>query len=299
MIDSSALAIDKSAPRPSLLAQAWPALLPALALALRPRIPEWGAMWLLGYSIFLAFKILTLRSLPSPPRPLAGLAYATLWVGMDAERFLRRPAAASSRRDWLLASLKTFLGVALVWGVARLAYPVHALLGGWTGIVGLGFILHFGGFHLLALAWQAAGFDAVHIMKSPLLARSVGDFWSARWNLAFRRLAHDYVFVPISRRAGARAAELAAFVFSGLLHEAVISVPARGGYGLPMLYFLIQWLGAGFERSPLGRRLGLRQGWRGRLFAWLVTAAPAFILFHPPFVLHVILPFLRAVGALR
>jgi hypothetical protein len=36
---------------------------------------------------------------------------------------------------------------------------------------------------------------------------------------------------------------------------------------------------------------------RGRLFAIAVTALPAFWLFHPAFVLNVVVPFLRVVGA--
>ena len=42
-----------------------------------------------------------------------------------------------------------------------------------------------------------------------------------------------------------------------------------------------------------------RRGWlRGRLFTLAIVAAPAFWLFHPPFVRRVILPFMQAIGAL-
>ena len=94
-----------------------------------------------------------------------------------------------------------------------------------------------------------------------------------------------------------RRALLAVFAVSGLLHELVISLPARGGYGLPSIYFAAQGLGLLLERSRAGRRLGLGRGWRGRLFALVVVAGPAFWLFHPPFIHKVILPMLRAIGA--
>lgn len=88
------------------------------------------------------------------------------------------------------------------------------------------------------------------------------------------------------------------FAASGLIHDLVISLPAHGGYGLPTGYFLLQGLGVTMERSALGKRLGLQQGATGWIFMAVVTAAPAFWLFHPPFVLRVILPFMHAIRAL-
>ena len=90
---------------------------------------------------------------------------------------------------------------------------------------------------------------------------------------------------------------MAAFLVSGAIHELVISVPAGAGYGLPTAYFLVQGGAVILERSRIGRRMGLRAGWRGRVFALLVVAAPAFWLFHPPFIRNVILPMLTAIGA--
>jgi len=67
-------------------------------------------------------------------------------------------------------------------------------------------------------------------------------------------------------------------------------LPAGGGYGLPTAYFLLQGIGILFER--VFPRI------RGRTFTVLITAVPAFWLFHPPFVHNVILPFMKAIGAL-
>ena len=53
-----------------------------------------------------------------------------------------------------------------------------------------------------------------------------------------------------------------------------------------------------FERSAFGRRMGLGHGWRGRLFALGVLLAPVGLLFHPPFVVGIIVPFMHAIGAL-
>jgi hypothetical protein len=53
-----------------------------------------------------------------------------------------------------------------------------------------------------------------------------------------------------------------------------------------------------FERSGFGRRLGLGAGWSGRLFAFAVLITPVGLLFHPPFVVGIIVPFLRALKAI-
>jgi alginate O-acetyltransferase complex protein AlgI len=156
----------------------------------------------------------------------------------------------------------------------------------WSALVGLASLLHFGLFHLAALAWQTAGVDARPLMQAPWRAVSPSEFWGRRWNLAFRELAHELVFRPMLRRWGPARATLAAFLTSGLIHDLVISLPARAGYGLPTLYFLIQAAGV----------LAGRKG--GRLFTILLVTLPAPLLFHPPFINRVIVPFLGAIRAL-
>jgi D-alanyl-lipoteichoic acid acyltransferase DltB (MBOAT superfamily) len=197
----------------------------------------------------------------------------------------------------MFAGLKTLMGAVLIWVGARAALTVNPLLAGWTGMVGIILLLHFGLFRLLALAWHAAGVKAMPLMRAPLLSRSLGEFWGRRWNTAFHELTTTFVFNPLRCAFGIRAAILLAFLASGLLHDLVISGPARGGYGLPTLYFLLQGAGVLFERTKIARRCGLGRGIRGWLFMLFVTAGPAFWLFHPPFVHCVILPMLHAIGA--
>ena len=83
---------------------------------------------------------------------------------------------------------------------------------------------------------------------------------------------------------------------SGLVHDLIISVPARGGFGLPTLYFVLQGAGMMVEKSSCGRR-HLR-GVAGRLFAIAVTALPLTLLFHASFITRVIVPFMREIGCL-
>ncbi len=135
-------------------------------------------------------------------------------------------------------------------------------------------------------------------MSKPILSKTLSEFWGKRWNLGFRQLAFDLIFQPLHRKTGVVAASLLVFLASGLVHDLVISLPTRGGYGLPTAYFILQGLGVTLERSSFGRRLGLQHGLPAWLFMVVVAAAPAFWLFHPPFITRVILPFMHAIHAL-
>jgi hypothetical protein len=277
-------------------------VVPGLSLAARPLLPAWAFMWLLAGAIFLGCKWQTWWQVvvQRGGAPNLSAAYLLTWPGMDAASFFdtRAKVDAPSARDWLWAIGKTALGAILFWGGARLLLPYSELLAGWVGMAGLIFLLHFGSFHLLALVWRRAGVDAQPIMRAPHRATSLAEFWGRRWNLGFRQLTHDIVFVPLSKRAGVTPAIFAAFVVSGLIHDAVISLPAGAGYGLPTAYFALQGLGLVAERSRAGKRLGLGHGARGWVFSAVVTAGPVVWLFHAPFVGNVVLPFLREAGAL-
>lgn len=165
-------------------------------------------------------------------------------------------------------------------------------------MVGLILLLHFGSFQIVALVWQLLGVKAERIMSAPFRATSLSEFWGKRWNLGFRQLAHELIFRPASRNVGPEKAGFLVFVCSGLIHDLVISVPARGGYGLPTLYFMLQGAGVLMERSRLGRRLALARGVPGWCFMMVFLTLPLFGLFHPWFVVRVILPFMLAIHAL-
>lgn len=283
----------------------WPgwmplAILPAFALALRHVFEPWALMWALAVSVYAGCKWLTWWPYINLPSTRARhLGYLLAWPGMDAEDFLRTDvnAAPPSVAHWGWAVLKTISGASLLWAGVRRIPNSLPLFRGWTGLVGLVSLLHFGAFHLLALLWQAGGVTARPLMRTPALATSLAEFWGRRWNAGFHQLAHRLVFKPLRSRIGARGAVLVVFLASGLVHDLVISFPAGGGFGLPTGYFLLQAAGLCLERSERGRRWGLGRGAPGWLFTLAVTAAPAFWLFHPWFVLRVIVPFLKTVRA--
>jgi 4-amino-4-deoxy-L-arabinose transferase-like glycosyltransferase len=75
---------------------------------------------------------------------------------MDAESFLdeRKRPPTPRLQQWLWAFGQTGVGAALLWLVARNISPERPLLRGWTGMLGLILLLHFGIFQLAALVWQ-------------------------------------------------------------------------------------------------------------------------------------------------
>jgi hypothetical protein len=276
-------------------------LLPMMAMMLRAKLLPWAFMWLLAVAIFAACKWQTWWEARVTERGARNwkrsAAYFLLWPGMEAREFF---AVAGEKRSipvsaWLSGVAKTLAGIALIWGGALVVALGYPLVGGWTGMVGLVLVLHFGTFHLIALAWQKAGLRVKPIMQRPLMSRSLSELWGKRWNLGFRKLTHTWVFQPLSRRFGPVAGTLGAFLASGLLHDLVISVPAGAGYGLPTAYFLVQGLGVITERSKTGKRVGLGRGARGWLWTALIAAGPLYWLFHPWFVTRVMVPFLRVV----
>jgi hypothetical protein len=278
-------------------------ILPVAVLVLRPaEWPPWLFMWVLAFSIFLGCKWLTWRRTLAPGvSRWRHAGYLLAWPGLDAKAFLRPGELQRQERpgldEWRSAGTKLLAGLFVFWGAGRLIPRGWELCLGWAGMVGLILMLHFGSFHLLSCAWRTIGVEARPLMNHPLRATSPSEFWGRRWNTAFRDLTHRFVFRPLSGMLGPRTAVMAGFTVSGLVHDAVISVPAGGGYGGPTLFFIIQAFAILIERSRFGQAHGLGRGRRGRLWTALAAAGPAYSLFHPPFVRGIIVPFMKVCRA--
>lgn len=220
------------------------------------------------------------------------LAWFLAWPGLNAKQFFATAQKPTwpEFSEWAAATAKTLLGGLLLFGLApRLVY-LHAQLAGWIAMVGIVFSLHFGVFHLVALVWQRMRRRVVPIMDAPVLATSLSEFWSRRWNIAFRDFSYQCVFRPIAKQWNVRAATWAGFLFSGFVHELAISVPAGAGFGLPTCYFLLQGLGISAARQAAQYGIPVRRGPCGWAYTTVFTLPAAYFLFHPPFVKRVILP---------
>lgn len=276
-------------------------VLPVAVVQFASEWQSWVLMWTFAFSIYVGLKWLSFADGFAMSESTVGrsLGYLLFWPGMDAKSFSSslRQVERPRLHEWLLAVTKVALGVALV-VIAVPLVGLHPMMAGWIGMAGIVFTLHFGLFHLLSVIWREAGVDAPPIMDSPMMSSSLSEFWGKRWNLAFRDLAHTFVFRPCVGKLGITGATMAVFLVSGLVHDAVISIPARGGLGLPTLYFFIQGVGVLFERSRLGKRISTRRGVIGWLFCAIVTLGPVCLLFHRPFVERVVVPMLTAIGSL-
>lgn len=231
----------------------------------------WDRMTVAVIATYLLFKALTARRLSFG----RAVGYWAFWPGMDPRPFAEtQPAAGPGLMAWGL--LKMSVGAALL--ALRTGIPAVDL--GFV-FLGIGLLVHFGICDVLAGFWRTRGVAVGRLFVNPAGSRSLGEFWGRRWNLAFHVVARDVVFKPVARRWGGAAGMLAAFLFSGVLHDLLLSVPAGGGYGLPTAYFVLQGLLILAERR-----------WRIEHRAWALfwILAPAPLLFHPWFVRAILWP---------
>ncbi len=275
-------------------------LLPVAVIAGVPAaVPSWAAMWTLAFAIYAGCKWLTWRRTPATNvSAWRHIAYLCAWPGLDAAAFLSGEASPPCSREWMAGIRNSVVGLLLFFGAARIVFPHHPGIAAWIGMTGAALALHSGLFALLSCGWRRFGIDARPIMNQPLRSDSVGEFWGRRWNTAFRDLTHRFLFRPLTQRLGTPAALVGGFVFSGLVHDLVISWPAAGGWGGPTIFFAIQAGGVLLERTRPGRALNLGRGLRGKLFTMATVLLSAPLLFHPPFVERVVIPFMQAMRAL-
>ncbi len=232
----------------------------------------WEKMLLLVGAVYAAFKALTIRGLPVP----RAAAYALLWPGMDPRPFARLSPTTGGPGLMVWGAAKMALGAALL-SVRAGWFPADAA----RVLIGAGLLVHFGLCDFLAGFWRGRGVPVERLFVNPAAARTLAEFWGRRWNLAFHAVARDFVFRPVARRAGRTAGVLAAFAFSGAIHEILLSAPVGAGWGLPSLYFLLQGTLVLAER---------RWGLRGRAWTLFWVLAPLGLLFHPAFLRGIVAP---------
>jgi len=262
------------------------------ALGLSQTLPPWAAMWLIAFALYFGAKWVTACAWFGRTTNARMFAYLLLWPGMDAVKFFNpAPVARPLRNETTAPIVKILCGCALL-GIASHLQD-QPTLRGWTAMIGLILILHFGLFHLLSIYWRNRGVNALPIMAKPMGSTSLTELWGVRWNAAFTTLMQRTFMRPLARCVGTNGAFLGIFLISGGIHELVITVPARGGYGWPTAYFALQGLGALFERTVAGRALGLGHGAIGWLFVFLIAGAPAYFLFPRAFIHNVILPMIQ------
>lgn len=270
----------------------------------RDEPPGLRMLAIIGALLFGMKAVVTVEARTGGMARLTGwrwLGFAALWPGMRPSPFARAgsPRQPGARDLIVLGVRHAVEGLALVamaWLVWHRGRPT---MGDGTAramatlllLPGLSLMVHFGIFNVVAGAWRLAGVDVRPLFRAPLAAKSLDEFWSRRWNLAFSEMTALGIYRPLIGPLGRRGATFAAFAASGLLHELAISLPVLAGFGGPMLYFLLHGLLIGVERrlERAGRPISGWGRWnRVWVIAWVL--GPVFVLFHRPFLEGVVWP---------
>lgn len=175
----------------------------------------------------------------------------------------------------LVHAIVAAVGVVLVVGKDATPAP---LVVGWAG----GVLAVYGAVELLTSTVRALlfafGFESPPVQRDPVLARSVGEFWSDRWNRAVGAWLRRHVFWPTSRRLGVRAGAIAAFCFSALFHAYLVLVATGPEPALVMAaFFGVQAIATSLEPIVHLERWprALAHLWA---LGWVLGASPLFVV---------------------
>lgn len=224
--------------------------------------------------------------------------FAIGWAGMRAQPFetlgsKALPDAWPKLKFGISRILAGFLLIFFAHQLAALPIDGDILYILITGVLLIAFslILHFGLLSISAGMWRLSGVGTYYLFKAPAKAKSLNEFWSKRWNLAFSEMTSVAIFRPLKDKTGGTVALMIAFIFSGLLHELALSLPVNSGYGLPLLYFIIQGTIVLVEKVLLSQKVWFLQNSilaRAWVFFWLVIPMP--LLFHNEFIKQIVWP---------
>ena len=201
--------------------------------------------------------------------------FAFLWFGMDPESFAVRRNGLNWRHDLAIGLILMLIGTLGAWIVWNMEWR-HIFIMFLPMSIGF----HFGALRVLKGILRYAGFPVRTLFPNPLKTLGIGDFWSRRWNVGYSQMLQRLVGRPIDSMIGPRAAIMAVFITSGLLHEIAITLPCRSGYGLPTLYFIVHGILTLIEKT-LNRPLG-------KIPTLLAVILPMPWLFPPTFQTEVI-----------
>jgi len=219
-----------------------------------------------------------------------GLAiYLTIWPGLNPDPFRARTQTDEDGVRFVRGLIFAGAGLALAVAVALGTPYLGADAAGWAGILSLLLIIHFGYAEILTCLLRLAGWNVQPLFQEPLKSKSLREFWSRRWNLAFVEMNRLLFLGPLSRNFGVRKGLFAVFLVSGLLHELAISYAALGAWGGPLLYFCLQ--GVVYLAEERIMRLAPMNEIAKRMWVFALVVLPLPLLFTAPFRKTLVVPF--------
>ena len=132
-------------------------------------------------------------------------------------------------------------------------------------------------FEVSALCFRLAGYSLPLMHRTPIAARSVGEFWGQCWNIITSAWFHTFIFWPLARRRFAGVGILCCFLLSGAFHAWPMLV-ALGTFAAlsTLVFFVIQGVVVLAER-----RLSIHTWPIAMARAWmlviLLTSSPLYI----------------------
>ena len=94
-------------------------------------------------------------------------------------------------------------------------------------------------FELIHISLVAVGSSVPMIHRTPLAARSVGEFWGQRWNLLVSAWLRRFFFLPLAHRRRPGLGILLAFLVSGAIHGWITLVAVDLSAGIMTVAFFV------------------------------------------------------------
>lgn len=94
-------------------------------------------------------------------------------------------------------------------------------------------------FEILGLCFLVAGYSLPLLHRTPIAARSVGEFWGQRWNIIVSAWLRTFIFWPLARRSCAGVGVLCSFLVSGALHGWPILVALGTSAAFSTVWFFV------------------------------------------------------------
>ncbi|ABX05448.1 membrane bound O-acyl transferase family-domain-containing protein [Herpetosiphon sp.] len=267
----------------------------ALSLYLAIDLDPWQRLLTSTAGLILLLKAVVLLQIPRQELQRyshVGLGlFMTIWPGMNPAPFRQR---RQIQRDLGPTIIQGWVGVmAGSCGLILSAYLLPWLgqaWASWAAILSILGIVHFGLAYWLNAGLWYWGWPVAALFRQPLQSRSLRDFWSVRWNIAFVEM-NKQLFLRRLGRYGPSTLVIGIFLLSGIFHELGLSYPAQAGWGQAMAYF---GLHAGL--MWLERTFNLAQRWPQWILScwtWLAILGPLSWLFHQQFRQALIVPALH------
>jgi alginate O-acetyltransferase complex protein AlgI len=259
----------------------------------------WYKMMVYIFLLFLGMKAVTVTYRYSGIGRLnflQWLAFSLGWPGMDPLPFEQLGKGKRVYYSGLVTSgLISFTAGALLLILLACLLKYHVLhyyIICLLSFIPVVMVFHAGLFNIGAALWGLMGVQLSPLMDAPWKSDSVGSFWGRRWNIAFIQMTKITLFIPLARKGKSRLALLLSFFISGIFHEVALSLPAGSGYGLPMLYFILQSVLVLAERKFIHKLSSIAR----KTWTFICLLLPFPLLLHPGFIHEIMLPFLKSLS---